>query len=305
MSRPKSDVTDSTVIFTGFDPSIISPPQPNGFSYKLDLLFYNRVNEVGEVLSSLVYISTPTVVSNIADKIYNVKSLYSNTDAERTMHVTLARSDYSYLNTKWKSDKFFTSSISSLSDCQHNELPTNGELSVRIKQYGVAFDGWYTQMSVGVRDISPLLPPTSPVKRGLIGFHTFSELGNVLSIVTVDNPTDPFSDQVWSPYTTLLDTVSTAPDGSVLIPCASLADVLTTLSADNPYIKQDIFILPTYASIYNNSVIQYAEFPTYGNLFTTLRDKHRVIHSFAVENNFLEAQYVLQSTDFQRMTAAL
>jgi hypothetical protein len=304
-TRPLSEVTDFTLTFTGFDPSIIAPPPVNGPSQKLDLLFYNRVNEIGEVLSSLVYISNPLAVSNVSNKVYDVRKLYTNTDAERTMNITKSQEDYTYLNTKWKSGKFFSGSLSPLSDFRHNELAVNSIPSVKIEKYGFAFDGWYTQLSVGVRQLAVGTPPIAPLRKGLLGIHNFAALGSVLAVLLQNDPASPYLDALWSPYTTVLETGTTNPDDSILVSGVSLADVLTTLSVDNPYIKQEIFVLPTYISLYNNAVIQYAEYPTYGNLFPILRDKHRVIHSLAIENNFLEAQYVLQSTDFQRMTATL
>jgi hypothetical protein len=64
--------------------------------------------------------------------------------------------------------------------------------------------------------------------------------------------------------------------------------------------KQELFILPTYIDLYNQYVVQYAEYATYGNPFPTLRDKHRIMHNYAKDNEFLEAQYILQSTEYFR-----
>lgn len=294
--RPISLITDSILTFTGFDLSDLNV----AFTNKLDLLFYNRANEIGEVLSSLVYVSNVLDLDDVTDKTYDVKKLYINTDAERTLGVTTALEDYTYFNCKWESSNFFTSSISPLSDSQHEELAINGIPSVKLEQQGIAFDGWYTQMSVGVRVIAG---DAVVALKDIVGFHTFADLGSTLAISLT--ATQSVADVDWSPYTTIMENGTTNPNGSVLVAGASLANLLTTTSVDNPYIKQELFVIPTYIALYDEAVLQYAEFPVYGNPFPILRDKHRVIHNFAINNQFLEAQYILQTTDYIRMTTQL
>jgi len=299
-TRPFIGVTQSTIVFTGFDLSA-----SNTAENKLDLLFYNRVNEIGEVLSSLVYISNPLELDDVSDKLYDVKKLYANTDAEKTMGITSSKTDFTYLNRKWATSKFFTSSISPLSDTEYVELTTNGIPSVKMERYGIAFDGWYTQMSVGFRSISVGTPPVGVVRKGLVGYHTFADLGPQVAILTENAPANIDADSNWSIYTYFLEDGTINPDGTVLVPGTSLASLFTTLSSDNPYIKQDLFILPTYLELYNQAAIQYAEYPTYANPFPVLRDKHRIIHDYASDKSFHEAQYIVQTTDYFRAVIQL
>lgn len=296
LARPFSSATSSVITFTGFDLSSLAPTMEN----KLDLLFYNRVNNIGEVLSSLVYISDPLDLDDITDKIYDMKKLYVNTDTEKSMQITISKVDFTYLNCKWATSKFFTYSISPLVDTAWEELPVNGDPSVKLNKFGIAFDGWYTQMSVAYRTISSGAPATSPVLQGLLGTHSFSGPSLKPAVLMVSNPVNIDSDSIWNPYVTAIEDGTTNPDGSILLPGTSLASLIINLSVDNPYIKQDLFILPTYNALYDNAVVQYAEFPTYGNPFPTLRDKHRIIDDYAVDNNFMEAQYILQTTDYFR-----
>ena len=295
-SRPTISVASSTITFTGFNLVSLAPI----FSKKLDLLFYNRVCARGNVLSSLVYISNPLELSDISEKVYDTQTLYVNTDTERAMGITHSTTDFSYLNTLWSANKIFLPSISPMTDTMHPVMPTNGYPSIKMNKYGVSFDGWYTMMSVAVRNIAVGSPANAPVKKNLLGYHTFVSVGPKLSILLVDNPALPYSDLNWSDYSIFLTNGTTNPDGTVLVQGSSLARVLTTLSVDNPYIKQELFILPTYQQLYDNIVIQYAENPTYGNAWPVLRDKHRVIHDYAKDSNFVEAQYLLQTTDFFR-----
>lgn len=295
-TRPFSSTTSSVITFTGFDLSSLAP----GMSNKLDLLFYNRVNNIGEVLSSLVYISDPLDLEDVTDKTYDMKKLYVNTDTEKSMQINSKKVDFTYLNCKWATSKFFTYSISPLVDTEHEELPINGDPSVKLNKFGIAFDGWYTQMSVAYRTISSGSPATSPVLQGLFGVHSFTGLGTAPSVLKISNPVNIDDDAIWNQYTTAIEDGTTNPDGSILLPGTSLASLIINLSVDNPYIKQDLFILPIYNSLYDNAVIQYAEYATYGNPFPTLRDKHRIIDDYAADNNFMEAQYILQTTDYFR-----
>lgn len=294
-TRPISLVSDSTIVFTGFNMTGAGTSEK-----KLDLLFYNRVNEIGEVLSSLVYISDELALSDVTDKTYNVKKVYANSNAELAMGLTSAQTDFTYLNCKWATSKYFTSSISPLVDTQHVELAVNGIPSFKLEKYGISFDGWYTQMSVGIDTLSVGNPGTSPMKKNLLARHTFLTLGLKPAVLMVDQPASPYLDSIWNPYTQVIEDGVNNPDGSVLVQGTSLANILTTTSIDNPYIKQDIFILPTYLAAYDNAVVQFAEFPTYGNAYPVLRDKHRIIHHYASDNNFVEAQYILQSTEYFR-----
>ena len=295
VTRPFSEVIGSIVTFTGFDLSSIT-----SIESKLDLLFYNRVNEIGEVLSSLVYISNQLDPDDTSNKQYDSRKLYVNTDAEIALQINKSITDFTYFNCKWASSKFFTTSISPMVDIQYDKLVVNGDPSVRLTKYGVSFDGWYTQMSVGFRTINTGNPPTSPVKQNLLGIHTFLSYGTMPSLLIKDNPLTIDDDSNWSPYTFFLTDGTTNPDGTVLVPGTSLANLLVTLSDDNVYIKQDLFILPMYIAMYDNAIVQYAEYPTYGNPYPALRDKHRVMHDYASDNNFLEAQYILQTTDYFR-----
>jgi hypothetical protein len=295
-TRPDTTVTQSTITFTGFDLSELAPI----FYKKLDLLFYNRVCTLGNVLSSLVFISNPLELDDMYEKVYDTKTLYLNTDTERAMGIDKDMTDYTYFNTFWNSNRFFLPSISPFSDFAIPVMPVNGYPSVKIQKYGIAFDGWYTIMSVAVRVIAVGTPANAPVKKNLLGYHTFTEVGPKLSILLADSPSQPYSDLNWSDYGHFLTNGTTNPDGSVLVKGSSLGSIVTTLSVDNPFIKQEIFILPTYQQLYDNAVIQYAENPTYGNPFPTLRNKHRVIHNYAKDSSYVEAQYLLQTTDYLR-----
>ena len=304
LSQPASSqeisVQGSKIIFTGFDLTASASS-----SHKLDLLFYNRVNSIGEVLSSLVYISLPLSKSDVTEKVYDAKSLYANTVAERIMNVQQSFTDFTYLNCKWATSKFFTSSVSPLVDTETEVLVTNGDPSVKLNKYGVAVDGWYTQASVGVRTINVGNPPVGTPRKGLVGYHSFADLGPQLAILTENDPSNVYDDQNWSVYTYFLADGTTNPDDSVAIDGTSLANLLVTSSIDNPHIKQNFFVLPVYLDLYDTAVEQYANFPTYGNPYPTLRNKHRIIHEYASEVDFTEAQYVLQTTDFFRTTIQL
>ena len=274
------EVYSDYINFTGMD---LSEDQVS--VNKLDLLFYNRVNEIGEVLSSLVYISGPLSTSDISYKTYDVTKLYANTTSELSMHISSAITDFTYLNTLWQSGKYFVGSISPMADTQHELLVANGTTAVRIEKYGISFDGWYTQMSLGIRMETDLYTPS----KGIIALHTFSNLGTMPAILLYDNPADLALDSNWQYlYPSILPTT------------VSMADILNSSSSNIVYVKHDIFILPNYLELYDKAVVQYAEYPTYGNPFSMLRNKHRIIHNYCKDIEFIEAQYILQTTEYFR-----
>lgn len=280
----KVDISSYYIGFTGFDLS-----SNEDLADKLDLLFYNRVNEIGEILSSLVYISNPLSTFDTERKVYDVTKLYANTKAEMDLHVTSSTTDFTYLNTKWQSGKYFVGSISPIMDTQHVVLSENGMPSVKIEQFGISFDGWYTLVSVGIYNDSDL---TTPMKN-TIAYHTFSDLGQIPAILLYDieNSEDLAIDSNWLPlYSSPIPTE------------VSMASVLVSGSVNMPYLKQDFFILPNYIELYNKATIQYAEYPTFGNPFSMLRNKHRMIHDYCVSKDFIEAQYILQGTEYFRST---
>lgn len=293
-------IDNSKIIFTGFDLTASASS-----SNKLDLLFYNRVNSIGEVLSSLVYISLPLAKSDVTQKVYDPKALYANTVAERIMNIQPSFTDFTYPNCKWGTSKFFTSSISPMVDTETEALNVNGIPSVKLNVHGIAVDGWYTQASVGVRTINVGAPPIGVPRKGLVGYHSFADLGPQLSILVESNPVNLYDDQNWSVYTYFLTDGTVFPNDSIDVQGTSLANLLVNASNDNPYIKQNIFVLPVYLDLYDAAVEQYANYPTYGNPYPALRNKHRIIHQYATEADFVEAQYVLQTTDFFRATIQL
>ena len=87
---------------------------------------------------------------------------------------------------------------------------------------------------------------------------------------------------------------------SILPTTVSMADILNSSSSNIVYVKHDIFILPNYLELYDKAVVQYAEYPTYGNPFSMLRNKHRIIHNYCKDIEFIEAQYILQTTEYFR-----
>jgi hypothetical protein len=288
-------ISKSKITFSGFNLSASATS-----TMKLDLLFYNRVNENGDVLSSLVYISNPLSLTNVSDKQYDLRLLLANTTAEKLMNLNNSITDFRYLNSKYSMPSYFIASMSPLSDQPVAPISENGDLSVRLNQYGLSFDGWYTMMSVGIRPLTVGSPILGTPRKGLVGIHTFADLGPQTAILTENNPSSPYNDSNWSLYTSFLTDTVFNPDGTVYERGTSLADLISTTSLDNPHIKCNFFVLSDYLELYDQAAEQYATYQTYGNAYPTLRNKHRLIHEYARNLDLFTAQFLLQTTDYYR-----
>lgn len=281
------EVTDSKVIFTGYDLSAAVQ-----CAQKLDLLFYNRVNELGEVLSSLVYISDALALNDVTEKEYDVRKLYRNTDLERRFNLT-GVTDFTFLNYKWATPKFYTSSISPLAKYSYEELSIAGNPSVLMSKYGVCFDGWYTQMSVGLQNSTAIVTPL----KNTLAMYSSVTYGNWPA---VRNTAEAGSQEAYWDLCYEFHTGDTTfnPDGSVNVPGTQMAAVLGVISASNPYIKQELFVTSTLVDLYKTHVVKYAEEANYGSPYPILRNKHRVINIYADKCQFEDAQFLLQSMEY-------
>ena len=297
MSMPQAyqfmEVTDTKIVFTGYDLSAQTQ-----FAKKLDLLFYNRVNDIGEVLSSLVYISDALDLNDITEKEYDYRMLYRNTDLERRFDLANV-TDFTFLNHKWSTAKFYTSSISPLTKYSYEPLSIAGIPAVLLAKYGVCFDGWYTQMSVGLRDSGNITAP---------GMNTLAMFSSPTKGYWPAVHNSPITTNVAELYWDLCNEFHTGkttfnPDGSVKVAGSQMAAVLTSSSADNAYVKQEIFILPLFVELYKAHTVKYAEEANYSSPYPILRNKHRIMNLFADRGRFEDAQFLLQSTEFFCATA--
>ena len=282
------EVTDSKIIFTGYNLSSVSQ-----FAKKLDLLFYNRVNEIGEVLSSLVYISDALDLDDVTEKEYDVRKLYRNTDLEKRFNLE-GVTDFTFLNYKWATPKFYTASISPLANYAYEDMSIAGNPSVLRSKYGICFDGWYTQMSVAVANSTDISIPVmntlamfrSPTQGYWPAVHNTSRSYNL--------------EMHWDLcYTFHTGDTTFNPDGSVDVPGSQMAAIIvSTNNNNNAYVKQELFVVPTLVELYKTHAIKYAEEANYGSPYPILRNKHRVINIYADKGQLEDAQFLLQSMEY-------
>lgn len=122
-----------------------------GYDYKLDLLYYNNVNRFGEILTSLVYNSGVRDADDTNVIIYNPNKLYLNTTLEQ---------GYSFTGTSaiWRNASLLSSGTKLLKDNSYSATYTyshfdvTSDFAVEYENGEHSYDGWYTFVSVALKD---------------------------------------------------------------------------------------------------------------------------------------------------------
>ncbi len=263
-------------------------PQDEGVVKKVDILFYNRTNTLGKVLSSIVYLGESRDASDTSDIPYFPEQMYKNSPVEEGWDLTCL-TDYSYVN--WEREAAGAESY--FVQQKEKDLPLNGYPANIVNRDTPVLDGWYTLASVGVY-VEP------PWDGGVwTGYHTgcfaLKSTWDEVRFSLVQEPgeavfTDWHQYDIWDNTIQLLGhfvNEDYTEDNCLLEP---------------PFIRQDFFIMSNYDREYMRYLPGYVKEPAALNApFPSLKCKQRVIDRALSENNFKEAQLYLQSTDFLRI----
>lgn len=273
-------------------PIDIEKDYPQAIAKKVDILFYNKVNSYGKVLSSIVYLGEPRVSWSKKSISFKPKNLYYNSVVESAMDLQASR-DFSYFNFIRYPGKSVPCFIGVITE----ELTTDkGPANVEYGNTPV-MDGWYTLVSAGV-----LVNPANmqvEVQRG-----TFVQRNPTLSEhahnpIEIANTTHIYpsqdNDHDWHPYADYDNKYNIA---------FYVDPKFRDMEPDwfPPFVRQDFFIMPRYDNVYTKSVKEYVDKQELNNTYTTLKSKYRLIDNYAKSKNFRRAQWYLQSTNLTIIT---
>jgi hypothetical protein len=239
----------------------------------IDLLFYNRVNEIGDKLTSLVSIGNIRTSSDRSYFTYYPDSLFKNTSTELSLGITSDNTDFSGYNYVKQHEALPL--YKTIAD--FTELKRSGKTANTLGPQNIAFDGWYTFMSVSVIDgnISG-----TEVKRGSLVLRNPSD---VFPSVALNDTTTPGVTADW----VSLDLFSSA---SLDISNIAVGDVSNTLA------KFDVFILFDLKIARDLELVGYRDYPHLVNRSPIL-DRWSMILSNAGIEEFHTAQYFTQGVE--------
>ena len=122
-------------------------PEALNLKYYVDLLYYNKVNVAGDIMTSLVKIGDYRNSTINSTFVYSPNKLFNSSLAESQISISSSSNvpAFNYVNTQ--------NSRSLYNDIKSKqELDRNSRLSVISDAKTIRFDGWYTLMTVAVTD---------------------------------------------------------------------------------------------------------------------------------------------------------
>jgi len=235
----------------------------------IDLLYYNRVNEVGDVLRSLVAIGNPRPLTDRSLFTYNPDTLFRGTLAELNVNVTnsdVSFPGYNYVVQRPTLPLYYE-------DPNYTQLDSNGKLANTLGPLSVAFDGWYSFVSVGVFE------RTTQANYGSISF-TLNGSDIEIAQTWIDNPSDSY----WIPIEEF--------DNPVL----DMSGFLDINGITNSYIGFDFFVSYDFKKLYNKTLKDLEETPKTidNNSVLVIGDSMRDSLS---NKDFRSSQLLLQSVE--------
>lgn len=305
ISRGLSDVSvknmGNYITFTGIDITrnqinLDNPAPGTGMvASKIDMLFYHRLSDTGNILSSVVYMGGPTLIGNKAEHTYVPKQIYKNTQFEVGIGIPDGAKNFKIFNSTGMLPAKTPAGNDAIFRYPDKTLSDSGLPAVVISDDSIAQDGWYSIMSVGLCDTGV---SAGFVKKGMLLQDDDATVDGVkpwysrIFAAKEDgvDPSDLYNEDLWesvSDWTTE----------------ASLAGPIANYFPYNPWVRRDIFWMAQYDRIYRDSVIDYVEKDWSGAApYPHLRAIHSSIDWYASKNKYDKAQSLLQGTDYYRTT---
>lgn len=296
------------ISFTGIDLTknqinLDNPAPGTGMvTAKLDLLFYNRTSVTGNILSSLVYIGGPTLLTDTAEKTYIPRNLYKNTQFEVGLGIPNNETNFYMLNTARLSALSVGQGPEHIFSFPEKTMNINGLPSIVLGDDIIAKDGWYSIVSVGLcnDDVSAgLVKSGMLVQQGSYGVAGDKPwYGKIFSaIIDGADPSNLSNTEEWESMSSW-PRESVSWDNTITLQ-NSLANTIGNYFPYNPWVRRDIFWLAQYDKIYRDSVIDYIETDSsLSAAYPSIRAIHSSMDYYASKDKFNQAQSMLQGTDY-------
>lgn len=295
------------ITFTGIDLTknqinLDNPAPGTGMvKAKLDLLLYNKTTVTGDILTSIVYVGGPTILTDTSEHIYVPKRLYKNSQFELGLNIPAGETNYFHLNSDRLSELLIGSGRESIHDYPNKDIAVNGLPSVILGDDVIAKDGWYSVMSLGLcnDDVDQgLVKAGMLVQEGSYGVGGDKPWYGRIYAATVQGA-DPqnLTDTAQWDYMSEWPRTDLLTDYPARV--TSLADAIGNFFPYNPWVRRDIFWMAQYDKIYRDSVTDYIQDDSsLGAAYPSIRAIHSSIDYYATKDKFNEAQLMLQGTDY-------
>jgi len=239
-----------------------------GTDVKIDLLIYNKINQDGSVLSSVVHVSDPRP-ANIEDPIqYDYTKIFQN--------VTLNEGNFGDDYTWTEVTQFNTLVSFKKLMATYNSMPIGFDATITyaptLGNDELIYDGWYTIQTRAV----PTVTDVSGLKKFEWGY--MQSTGTVIYAL-MDNPPDLGE-------TSMIHSINAQSD-----------EVFNSRHFKGSILSEDFFILThsltMYADLLNKDLTK-----EWYSQFMSIKPKIRSIQAAIEQKKFSEAQYILQSLDY-------
>ena len=262
----------------------ISDPTAQKYDLKVDMLFYNKVNSVGAVMSSIVYLGEPLPSNERGVIEYFPRKIYYNNEFEAGMDLQ-SNTGFYYFNYLRDHGEHYPCFIG----IRENAFDLHGFPSAVESENTPVLDGWYTVVSAAVLTTSVeneemVLKSGALVKRG----------DGPIEFATKDRP-DFLNDDDWH----VLKEFSTEYTTAFYVDNEMKGE---SFDWDPPFVRQDFMILPRYDNVYKKTLEAYIFDNELNNKHRELKSKYSMISYSASRNDFKRAQYYLQSENLTIIT---
>ena len=258
----------------GAIPSNIIGNVSNGSPKYVDFLFYNRVNEVGDVLTSCIFMGDFRSDNRGVTFTYDPTKLFNNSITELSLGINASNNLFTGFNHITLGDTRLLGD----QDVNTNYVQFNrtGPLANMIGVQDVAFDGWYTLISIfaieSISHYSFLTKDTIAKRDSTMPQQCLQDLGNY----TVDDHWISISD-----FTNELVQVGRLARNNAIF---------------NNFKKVDFFVTYDFKKLYTQELEKSTEL-RYKAGHDTIIEKGKMIENMLLTDDFKSAQRVLQSAE--------
>lgn len=240
----------------------------------IDFLYYNRVNEVGDVLTSLVYMGDFRAENKGVKISYDPDRLFKNSVTENLLNINAENSNFTGFNYIVPGEEL---GLGQTQNVSYTEFQRDGLLSNMVGVQDVAFDGWYTLMSIFVisnENHFSTIPKDSVALRGTTYIPEQALIDG--SNITVDAN--------WISGTEFID------------PLLNLGYLPYSNIILNNYQKVDFFVSYDFRQLYIQELEKQVELK-YRVGHDTIIEKGKAMGVALTNNGFKSAQKILQSVE--------